>query len=610
MSQVLIIGAGPAGLTAAYEASKLSLQSTLLEADEQVGGLSRTVAYRGYRFDIGGHRFFSNIPLINELWHEILGEDFLLRPRLSRIYYRGSFFKYPLQAVDALTGLGPVEACHILLSYLQAQLFPSKDETNFEQWISNRFGARLYNIFFKTYTQKVWGMPCTEISADWAAQRIKNLSLYEALRNALLGAERAQNGQIITTLIEQFHYPRLGPGMMWERCEERLAARGTATIRGVRVERIRHQRGCVVSVYGRTIAGEKVEFDGKHFISTMPLRDLVYALDPVPPDSVLRAANRLRYRDYLTVVLIVKRAALFPDNWLYVHSPEVKLGRIQNYKNWSPEMTPDPLRTSLGLEYFLWDKDEEWHWSQDRLIDLGMRECAQLGLISPSEVEDGTVVRMPKAYPVYDQQYHDSIATIRQYLDSFANLQTIGRNGLHRYNNQDHSMLTGIYAARNIVGEKHDVWAVNTEKAYHEAGQVAHEVKGHRLVPSRVSPLQTETPLLPDTVIQAAFARLDTLALGIAIGTISGVGLFLATVVLLLQRDAVGGPHLSLLGHYLWGYQATWTGAFTGLIEAGVGGFLSGYLSASLRNWGMTAYALVIQRRAAAKARRYLLDQM
>ena len=270
------------------------MQATLLEADEQVGGLSRTVTYRGYRFDIGGHRFFSTIPLINELWHEILGEDFLLRPRLSRIYYRGCFFKYPLQAVDALTGLGPVEACHILLSYLQAQLFPSKDETNFEQWISNRFGTRLYNIFFKTYTQKVWGMPCTEISADWAAQRIKNLSLYEALRNALLGAGHAQDGQIITTLIEQFHYPRLGPGMMWERCEERLAARGTATIRGVRVERIRHQRGCVVSVYGRTIAGEKVEFDGKHFISTMPLRDLVHALDPAPPDNVLQAANHLR----------------------------------------------------------------------------------------------------------------------------------------------------------------------------------------------------------------------------------------------------------------------------------------------------------------------------
>ena len=598
-------------MTAAYEASKLNMQSTLLEADDQVGGLSRTVTYRGYRFDIGGHRFFSNIPFINELWHEILGEDFLLRPRLSRIYYRGCFFKYPLQAVNALTGLGPLEACHILLSYLHAQLFPSKDETNFEQWVSNRFGTRLYNIFFKTYTQKVWGMPCTEISADWAAQRIKNLSLYEALRNALLGAGRAQNGQIITTLIEQFHYPRFGPGMMWERCEERLAARGTATIRGVRVERIRHQHGRVVSVYGRTIGGEKVEFDGKHFISTMPLRDLVHALNPAPPDSVLQAANHLRYRDYLTVVLIVKRAALFPDNWLYVHSPEVKLGRIQNYKNWSPEMTPDPSRTSLGLEYFLWDKDEEWHWSQEQLIDLGMRECAQLGLITPSEVEDGTVVRMPKAYPVYDQQYHDSITTIRQYLDGFTNLQTIGRNGLHRYNNQDHSMLTGVYAARNIVGEKHDVWSVNTEKAYHEAGPVAHEVKGHRLVPSRVTPPKTGTQLLPDIVIQAAFARLDALALGIAMGTISGVGLFLATVVLLLQRDAaIVGPHLALLGHYLRGFQVTWTGALTGLIEAGVGGFLSGYLSASLRNWSMTAYALLIQRRAAAKARRYLLDQV
>ena len=488
MSHVLIIGAGPAGLTAAYEASQLHLPSTVLEADDHVGGLSRTVSYRGYRFDIGGHRFFSKVPFINALWHEILGEDFLLRSRLSRIYYRGHFFTYPLQAIDALTGLGPVEACHMLLSYLWAQLFPSKEETNFEQWVCNRFGTRLYHLFFKTYTQKVWGMPCTEIAADWAVQRIKNLSLSEALRTALLGTSRGQDGQIMTTLIAQFHYPRFGPGMMWERCEARLAARGTATLRGVRVERIRHQRGRVVGVSGRTIAGEKVELHGDHCISTMPLRDLVHALDPAPPDSVLQAATHLRYRDYLTVVLIVKRASLFPDNWLYVHAPEVKIGRIQNYKNWSPDMIPDPSRTSLGLEYFLWDKDPEWSWSQEQLIDLGRRECARLGLITPSEVEDGTVVRMPKAYPIYDQKYHDNITTIRQYLTSIPNLQTIGRNGLHRYNNQDHSMLTGVYAARNIVGEQHDVWSVNTERVYHEAGQGAQEGTGHRLVPSRVTP--------------------------------------------------------------------------------------------------------------------------
>jgi len=493
MSHVLIIGAGPAGLTAAYEASKLYLPCTVLEADDHVGGLARTVSYRGYRFDIGGHRFFSKVPCINALWHELLGEDFLLRPRLSRIYYRGHFFPYPLRAIDTLTGLGPVEACHILLSYFWAQLLPSKEETTFEQWVCNRFGTRLYTLFFKTYTQKVWGMPCTEIAADWAVQRIKNLSLAAAIRNALLGASRGQDGQIMTTLIEQFHYPRCGPGMMWERCEARLAARGTATIRGVRVERIHHQRGRVVCVYGRTTAGKKVELHGDHCISTMPLRDLCHALDPAPPDSVLQAAKHLRYRDYLTVVLIVKRASLFPDNWLYVHAPEVKIGRIQNYKNWSPDMIPDPSRTSLGLEYFLWDTDPEWSWSQEQLIDLGRRECAQLGLITPSEVEDGTVVRMPKAYPIYDQKYHDHITTIRQYLTSIPNLQTIGRNGLHRYNNQDHSMLTGVYAARNIVGEQHDIWSVNTERVYYEAGQGAQEVTGHRLVPRSVTLASTET---------------------------------------------------------------------------------------------------------------------
>src|SRR5438445_1874127 len=295
------------------------------------------------------------------------------------------------------------------------------------------------------------------------------------------------DGQTMTSLIEQFHYPRFGPGMMWERCELLVAVCGSRILRGVKVERIRHRNGRIQCVSGRTPTGEQVDYEGTHFISTMPLRELILALDPLPPEEVVRAAQRLRYRDYLTVVLVVDRESVFPDNWLYIHSPEVKLGRIQNYKNWSPEMTPDPSRTSLGLEYFLWDKDEEWHWSQERLLDLGMRECAQLGLITPDEVEDGTVVRMPKAYPVYDQQYHASITTLRHYLDGFANLQTIGRNRLHRYNNQDHSMLTGVYAARNIVGEKHDVWSVNTEQAYHEAGQVAHEVKGSRLVPSRVT---------------------------------------------------------------------------------------------------------------------------
>ncbi len=609
-SPILIIGAGPAGLTAAYELAKLGLQSVVLEADVQVGGLARTVNYQGYRFDIGGHRFFSKVPLINELWQEILGEDLLVRPRLSRIHYGGHFFDYPLKALNALAGLGPVEAFLVGLSYTKAQLFPGKEETNFAQWVSNRFGDRLYQIFFKTYTEKVWGIPCTEISADWAVQRIRNLSLSEALRNALFGAQRAKDGRVITTLIDSFHYPRYGPGMMWERCEELLAERGSATHHGVRIDRMRHRHGRVEGVYGRTAAGERVEYGGEHFISTMPLHDLIHTLDPAPPAEVVQAANHLRYRDYLTVVLIVKRATVFPDNWIYIHSPEVKVGRIQNYKNWSPDMVPDPSRTSLGLEYFLWDKDKEWCWSQQQLIEVGIQECARLGLIDPGEVEDGTVVRMQKAYPVYDQHYHHSVATVRHYLESLANLQTIGRNGLHRYNNQDHSMLTGMYAARNIIGERYDVWSVNTEMEYHEEGQAAERGAGDRLVPVQLAPTRTDMTPSPDEIIATVFAKLDPVALGGAVGVVSGLGLFLTTAVLLLKGGPKIGPHLSLLCHYLLGFELTWSGAFVGFIEAGVGGFILGYLGAWLRNWGTIAYAALVQHRAEARARRDLLDKV
>lgn len=610
MSEVTIIGAGPAGLTAAYELSKLGLHSTVVEADSQVGGLSRTVNYQGYRFDIGGHRFFSKVPLINDLWKEMLREDFLVRPRLSRIFYRQHFFDYPLKAANALTGLGPVEALLITLSYTKAKLFPDKEETNFEQWVSNRFGYRLYEIFFKTYTEKVWGIPCAEISADWAAQRIKNLSLHEALRNALIGTGRTRDGQVITTLIDQFHYPRYGPGMMWEHCEQLLASRGHNTVRGLKVERIRHRNGHVECVYGRTAEGEMVEFGGDHFISTMPLRRLIHSMDPPPPDDVLQAAKNLRYRDYLTAVLIVKRESVFPDNWIYIHSPEVKMGRIQNYKNWSPHMVPDPSRTSLGLEYFLWDKDDEWNWSQDRLVELGIRECAQIGLIEPDEVEDGTVVRMKKAYPVYDQNYHNSLVIVRKYLEGFANLQTVGRNGLHRYNNQDHSMLTAVYAARNIVGEKNDVWSVNTEMEYHEEVRATVPTNGDRIVPARVSPALTPSESLFDEVIEAAFAKLDPLALGVAMGVVLGAGSFLATAVLLLKGGQVVGPTLSLLSHYLIGFEVTWPGAFIGLIEAAAGGFTLGYSGASLRNWGMAAYASLLRRRAEAESNRNLLEKL
>jgi protoporphyrinogen oxidase len=605
MSEAVIIGAGPAGLTAAYELSKFGIASRVIEADNQVGGLSRTVNYNGYRFDIGGHRFFSKVQLINDLWHEILNEDFLPRPRLSRIYYSNHFFDYPLKAANALAGLGPVEAMLVTLSYAKSKLMPHHEETNFEQWVSNRFGQRLYEIFFKSYTEKVWGVPCSEISADWASQRIKNLTLNQAVRNALLG-DGKKDGQVITSLIEAFHYPRFGPGMMWERCEQLLAAKGAETLRGIKVDRIRHSGGRVQCIFGHTSSGERVDFPGSDFISTMPLRTLIRSLDPLPPDEVLAAAGGLRYRDYLTVVLIVNRPQVFPDNWIYIHTPDVKVGRIQNYKNWSPDMVPDQSRTSLGLEYFLWDKDEMWQWTDERLIEFGTRECAKIGIVNPTEIEDGTVVRMKKAYPIYDHLYRESLSIVRGYLDTVTNLQTIGRNGLHRYNNQDHSMLTGIYAARNVTGERHDVWAVNTEKDYHETTVNSRSYhSSDRLVPG-----PSDSSTVVDEMVEAVFARLDPIALGAALGLVSAVLLFLSTAMLLVKGGAVIGPNLSLLTHYLIGFKVSWTGAIVGLLEGAIVGFLIGYIFAYLRNIGMTAYATVIKWRSQREAPNEVLDKL
>ena len=605
----VIIGAGPAGLTAAYELRKRGVRAVLLEGSHLVGGLSRTENYRDYRFDIGGHRFFSKVPLINDLWQEILGEEFLLRPRLSRIYYNKHFFDYPLKPLNALVGLGPVESLLVALSYLRAQCASTHDEKTFEDWVSKRFGHRLYRIFFKTYTEKVWGIPCNEISADWAAQRIKNLSLKAAVRNALLRAVEHKDEVGITSLIEEFHYPRFGPGMMWEHCENWLAKHDTVTSRGMKVERIAHGRGRINHVTARTPSGQRVDYDGDHFISTMALRELIQAFDPAPPDAVITAAQGLRYRDYLTVVLIVNRESLFPDNWIYIHSPDVKMGRIQNYKNWSPHMVPDASKTSVGLEYFLWDKDEEWTWGNDRLIQLGIQESARLGLIDPSEVEDGTVVRMEKAYPIYDQSYLRRVDTVRRYLETFSNFQTIGRNGLHRYNNQDHSMLTGVYAARNITGEQHDVWSVNTEKEYLENGRSATLSRGERLVPSRVTVRVVErVEQVDDDTIEAIFAKLDPLALGVALGVVSGVGLLLATAILLLKDGEHTGQTLTLLNNYFPGFHVSWSGVWIGGVEAAAIGFILGYLGASLRNQVFLSYAMFVRWRSDSEARRHLLD--
>ena len=485
----VIIGAGPAGLTAAYELNKFGEQSVLLEADQQVGGISKTVLFNGNRFDIGGHRFFSKVPYINKVWDEILREDFLTRDRLSRILYKNHYFDYPLQPVNALRGLGVGDALGVLLSYARIKAFAweKRAEESFEDWVVNRFGHRLYEIFFKTYTEKVWGIPCTEISAEWASQRIKNFSLGEAVKNAFMNSGKSQSGEVITTIINQFKYPRLGPGMMWEHCQQKLEQDSSPTQMGERVVSVKHKRGKVLEVVSQDRVGNRTSYSGKHYISSMPLRELILSLDPLPPTAVVEAAKRLKYRDYLTVVLVVDRQEVFPDNWIYIHTPEVKLGRIQNYKNWSEDMVRDPRFTTLGLEYFLWEKDEQWGWSDERLINMGIRECSEIGLIQPKEVREATVVRMKKAYPVYDLDYTRNLEVIKSYLAAFDNLQTVGRNGLHRYNNQDHSMLTGIYAARNTLGGQYDVWSVNTEKAYHEQKEAeGNSVRVERLVPQRL----------------------------------------------------------------------------------------------------------------------------
>jgi protoporphyrinogen oxidase len=588
MAETIIIGAGPAGLAAAHELSKSGRSCRVIEKDDIVGGISRTVRYRGYRFDIGGHRFFTKVPEIQRFWEEILPDDFLERPRMSRIFYKDRFFDYPLKPVNALRGLGPVEAVRIGASYLRALIMPHAQERNFEEWVSNRFGYRLYEIFFKTYTEKVWGLPCAEISADWAAQRIKNLDLLQAVRNALLGSSASQ--EVISTLIDRFHYPRHGPGMMWERCCERLEKKGLAAIdKGRRVDRLLHERGRITGVRLRQGAGGE-HLATSHVISSMPLPELVRCLEPDPPTEIRAAADRLSYRDFLIVVLIVDREEVFPDNWIYIHSPEVKMGRVQNFKNWSPEMVPDSSRTSLGLEYFVSIGDELWEAADEDLVALGKAEMATLGLIEQDEVVDGTVVRMPKAYPVYDRNYRDSVASIRQYLAEFTNLEVIGRNGQHRYNNQDHSMLSGIRAAQNVMGEHHDVWAVNVDGEYLEEVVEPRDATGDRLTPERVSGLSLEE------LLQQVFARYDPVALGTALGCVAGTGLFLATAILLLKGGDPVGPNLSLLGVYLLGYEVTWFGALLGALEASFGGFVLGVMMASSINGLIGFYEASLQR--------------
>lgn len=491
---VAIIGAGPAGLTAAYQLTKLGYSVTVIEKDPTyVGGISRTVEHEGFRFDIGGHRFFSKSREVVDLWNEILPDDFIERPRMSRIYYEGKFYSYPLRAFEALFNLGIWRSTLCMLSYARWKMFPHRDVRSFEQWVVNQFGHKLYSIFFKTYTEKVWGMPCDEMSADWAAQRIKGLSLGKAVLDGLkrsFGLNKAKNdGMAVKTLLETFRYPRQGPGMMWDAARDRVVEGGNRVLMGTSLQRLNHD-----SVTGRwRVAcdrdGETLMLNAAHVISSAPMRELAGRIHPLP--ATLPNALDLNYRDFLTVALMIRSEDLFPDNWIYIHDSRVKVGRVQNFRSWSPEMVPDESLACVGLEYFCFEGDGLWSSGDDDLIALATRELAELGLVDPANVVGGRVVRQEKAYPVYDDAYRENVETMRAGLEaSYPTLHLVGRNGMHRYNNQDHAMMTAMLTVRNIhAGERlYDIWAVNEDAEYHEAGNEGEQaaLASVRAVPERL----------------------------------------------------------------------------------------------------------------------------
>lgn len=490
----LVIGAGPAGLTCSLALARSGRSVMVLEADpDYVGGISRTVNYKGFLFDVGGHRFFSKSAEINKIWADLLPDDFLDRPRLSRIYYKGKFFAYPLDALEAVRKLGVVESSLCLLSFLQAKLFPIAEPKSFHEWVRNAFGERLFSIFFKTYTEKVWGMSCDEISADWAAQRIRGLNLWSAAKDGVrrtLGLGGKPDGTGAKTLINSFRYPRRGPGMMWDAAAKALTDAGGSLLMGRKVVALDHDAAQKLwRITAEDPAGGRHELLARHVVSSMAMRELASILSP--PLASLPRAEALRYRDFLTVVLIGRSRSELPDNWVYIHDPSVRVGRVQNFRSWSPEMIPDGTSTCLGLEYFCFEGDTLWEMADADLIALAKQEIGKVGLMEPADVTDGCVVRQPKAYPVYDESYRDNVAAVRDELaQRFPSLYLIGRNGMHKYNNQDHAMMTGVLTALNIEAGRqvYDVWQVNEDAEYSEQGVsgASSALSSERLVPRRV----------------------------------------------------------------------------------------------------------------------------
>jgi len=463
--KTLILGAGPAGLSAAWTLAGRGEAPLVLERADCVGGICRTFSYNGYIMDLGGHRFFTHFDEVQQLWEEVLGPELIKRSRMSRIFYDGKLYDYPLNARNALRNLGPVESARCMASYARARLRPRGQEKNFEEWVSNRFGRRLFDIFFRTYTEKVWGIPTSEIGADWAAQRIKNLELGTAVKRALR-LERRKT--VVTSLIEEFWYPRLGPGQMYDVMADQAVERGATLLKKHTVVGLRSEGNRVTHVRSKTADGI-VEHEADHVLSSIPLTVLVRCIDPPAPPEVLQAAEALQFRHLLVIFLILDHADLFPDNWIYIHDRALQVGRLQNFRNWSPDMVPDPATTCVGLEYFCSDGDPVWTMSAEGLQRLGRSELARTGLL-PDHVRvlDGTHVRVPRAYPVYVRGYEKHLELIVDWVKGFENLHPMGRYGMFKYNNSDHSILTALLTVENLFGSDHDVWGVNTDSDYHE----------------------------------------------------------------------------------------------------------------------------------------------
>lgn len=583
---LIIIGAGPAGLAAAYEATQNGITPVVFEKSCHIGGISRTENYKDFYFDIGGHRFFTKNKQINDLWANMLGKDFIKVSRKSSIYYNGLFFNYPLNLLNALINLGFAESIMVGLSYIKAQMLSYGKEESFEQWVSNRFGQRLYETFFKSYTEKVWGIPCSDINADWAIQRIRGMSLIKALSNAIFGHQNEK------TLIEEFGYPVYGPGMMWNCFHKAIESSGGRVLQNAQVIEINHNKGRIAGI-AALINGAKEYLQADNVISSMPITKLVNILNPKPPEHIIRASLNLSYRSFIIVILIINKKNLFPDQWIYIHSPEVKVGRIQNFKNWSAEMVPDQGATSIGMEYFCSLDDEIWDMPDEKLIEMAVKELSKLGLAEEKYVTDSYIVRQPDAYPVYDPGYSNNLMKIRKFLDVIGNFQTIGRSGMHRYNNMDHSMLTGMLAVKNILGEKHNLWEINEEKEYLEED-------------SKINVIYADST----KIIEQTFAKLDKFAFASAVGIVFGILLFLATFWLVIKGGRIVGPNLELLSQYFFGYTVSVKGSFIAFVYGFCWSFLFGWLFAYFRNFATAFYIFWIKKKAELKSFRIFFDYL